>query len=710
MVNTTAEEFIKNLFQLTPAQHVTIRSPHAFNGVLPLKGIQLPNLTSGDWYFGVCPVDRNGAQVGVPVIWIDIDGSLQPPIELAMAPPSALVTSGNGLHLYYLSDTLLDFEQGMRIVKMAAHAFQGDIRVCEPRRVMRIPGSFNSKDPSNLKPCQLLSANWKSYSPTDLESRLVAAIVSKHWIKGSRHSLSLALGALLARAKWDLDRILNTIDYVCNHTQDSEQRDREIAAQDSALKYQQGLLTSYTALKDAMDKQFKTFVGLLGITSRDGELLIDDEVIGKELTLEQSMVWYVMDKFKDYRYGDGVLFRWKEKQWVQLESDERQLAHGIFHVLAKVKKVSGGEEYELGATNRLARNIAQQFMGYLMSSPMPAQLPGYIPLDNTVMKLPEFGTMAHDPTMYNRIVFPVDYDESATCPSWLEFLSQAIPDPAVQQYLKEWVGYCLLLGNPYHKMVWLYGPTGTGKSTFLLTLNMLFGNAAKTLYIDQITAQTVANISNAYLAICAELSGRTLDVTLVNQLVSEDVMTARHLYGREFKARFRGKLMVSSNYLPPVEHGEIGFWRRLGVIPFNEKPKRVNPYLLEEFAKELSGIFNWALEGLIALMTYEKTKTPWITPAAVLKITADYHTYADIFDEFFRTNIIYKKSGRIKRQLLYNAYRTWCKDNGHLPIAYNSNFINEVKKRGLEYDTMAFTWTGGELTTISLGMPGAVQP
>jgi len=76
-------------------------------------------------------------------------------IAALLVPPSLTVTTGGGLHLYWLlSRPLLlktkdGLSQALQLLKsVAAHADVVDQSVSEPARILRIPGTLNYKYPT----------------------------------------------------------------------------------------------------------------------------------------------------------------------------------------------------------------------------------------------------------------------------------------------------------------------------------------------------------------------------------------------------------------------------------------------------------------------------------------------------------------------------------------------------------------------------------
>lgn len=117
-------------------------------------------------YFGVC-TRRKGAASGAKencveavAIWVDIDAlKEQIPGETVLStlaylphPPSIVVNSGGGIHAYWMLEEPVDVstEKGRDAIEEAnrrlAMVLAGDLQCAEVARIMRIPGTHNSKD------------------------------------------------------------------------------------------------------------------------------------------------------------------------------------------------------------------------------------------------------------------------------------------------------------------------------------------------------------------------------------------------------------------------------------------------------------------------------------------------------------------------------------------------------------------------------------
>jgi hypothetical protein len=95
------------------------------------------------------------------VLWVDLDSTIKDVASVTQAiananlpPPTMVVNSGNGFHLYWALKRELPPELARNVAK-GVHALLPSDATHDPTRVMRVPGTYNFKDPDNPKPCTL---------------------------------------------------------------------------------------------------------------------------------------------------------------------------------------------------------------------------------------------------------------------------------------------------------------------------------------------------------------------------------------------------------------------------------------------------------------------------------------------------------------------------------------------------------------------------
>jgi hypothetical protein len=86
-------------------------------------------------------------------------------------PPTRIIYSGNGVHVYW-KVTDLDAMTYLKLQRRLARYFDTDLAVSKIYQLMRTPGTLNTKDPDNLKPCTEEWSEDISYSSEQLDSLL----------------------------------------------------------------------------------------------------------------------------------------------------------------------------------------------------------------------------------------------------------------------------------------------------------------------------------------------------------------------------------------------------------------------------------------------------------------------------------------------------------------------------------------------------------
>jgi P4 family phage/plasmid primase-like protien len=234
---------------------------------------------------------------------------------------------------------------------------------------------------------------------------------------------------------------------------------------------------------------------------------------------------------------------------------------------------------------------------------------GKIAAENCVIDLIEETTYQHSPHYNFLSSLGSAFDPDATCPRWRAFLKEVVDSDTDRQKLQEFAGYCLHhWGLPYHKALFLVGPTASGKSTFLDTINALLGEGTTaSLTPQQMTSERFggAELHGKWANIRNDIPAETVNNTgMFKELVAGDPIKAEEKYKDPFMFRPNAKHLFSANQLPETDTDDEAFYRRILLCPFPETIPRAerDPGLDEKLQAELPGILNWAIEGLQRLL------------------------------------------------------------------------------------------------------------
>jgi putative DNA primase/helicase len=277
---------------------------------------------------------------------------------------------------------------------------------------------------------------------------------------------------------------------------------------------------------------------------------------------------------------------------------------------------------------------------------------------------------------------PFTYDANAECPLFKEYINRVLPNKELQDILAEFIGYIFIKNLKLEKCLLLYGSGANGKSVFFEIINALLGKENITnLSLGNLSEEhNRALIANKLLNYGSEIRG-SVDSDLFKQLVSNEPVQCRFKYGNTFMINDYAKMCFNCNELPKdVEHSEA-FFRRFIIIPFDVTipEEERNPDLADEIiTTELSGIFNWVIQGLNRILFHRGFTHSDLAKEAV----ENYKKQSDSVCLFLEEGG-YKKSNEAFKlmKFLYPQYREFCQHDGYKPLTKN-NFGRRLKNLG----------------------------
>jgi putative DNA primase/helicase len=290
-----------------------------------------------------------------------------------------------------------------------------------------------------------------------------------------------------------------------------------------------------------------------------------------------------------YAYQDGV---WRDDDNERL----RQLAGEALDIGFSKSVVS-----ELEAQVRKDRQFDQEELGAPEATIMTES--GLLDLRERELHEPRPDHMA-------LAKIPTEYDPSADCPRWQEFVSESVETEAERLKLQEYAGYCLWRhSQDFGKALFLVGPTDSGKGTALKGIKQVLGreNVAAESLNDLIqtrwgAAQLFGNIANIRNEVTP--SGLSEVQKFKEYTGGEDEVSAEFKGQDKFQFVVTQKFLFSTNEVPTVANADEAFYNRLLFVRFPNTvpPEEQDKSLLDKLADEKSGILNWMLDGLDRLL------------------------------------------------------------------------------------------------------------
>ena len=332
---------------------------------------------------------------------------------------------------------------------------------------------------------------------------------------------------------------------------------------------------------------------------------------------------------------------------------------------------------------------------------------------NGTLNLRTLQFQEHRPEDFLTMVSGVTYDPAAACPRWLTFINEVMcGDQQLASYLQRALGYALSGDTTLECLFILYGATSrNGKGTTMETFLKIMGDYGKTSNPEMLStkfgntnvsgpSEEIARLAGIRFVNISEPEKKiTFNAALVKRLTGNDTINARYLHENSFDFKPVFKIFINTNYLPNVSDMTLFDSGRLKIIPFKrhfqeaEQDKGLKALFAEE--DNLSGIFNWCLEG------YKDFRRERLeSPKAVVEAIQEYREESDRISQFIDAWLEKGEAYEVRTSAAYKLYKQWCEKYGyHVENSKNFNssmqrFFEIRKKRPLD---------GGSVTTMLIG-------
>jgi len=296
---------------------------------------------------------------------------------------------------------------------------------------------------------------------------------------------------------------------------------------------------------------------------------------------------------------------------------------------------------------------------------------------------------------------PVEYDPDADCPTFLNFLKQILPDERDRLTIQEIFG-SFLYRVPVDRAFFFFGEGANGKSTLIKVMRAFLGaeNIA-TRSLQEIIQGRFSKIdlyqklANLYYDMPATALASTGDF---KALTSGDPMTADRKFKDAIQFENYAKMVFSGNAIPPARDETDAFFRRWVIISFpvqflpadavnrmiangefsDKTMKNIRiavpqDKLLAEMTspRELSGVLNWALEGLKRLIDRGFSFSSELT---IEETHEKYQALSNTVHAFVseECEITGDPADKIPKDELYAAYSAFCDKKKLAPFSYET--------------------------------------
>lgn len=271
------------------------------------------------------------------------------------------------------------------------------------------------------------------------------------------------------------------------------------------------------------------------------------------------------------------------------------------------QKISGNPSKGVGRD--IVEGLFKQFPYTVMNFGV-AQAQGKINFLNGTLDLGTRNVSQHSFTDYFRYVLPYNCISGASCPMFMKYLDEVLPDKKTQMVLAEYIGWLFLPDLKLEKVLFLYGSGCNGKSVFVDIIEALLGrdNVSHESLSDmcgEFGGNSRANLAGKLLNTCSDVAPNAFSGDIFKRIASGEPISAKILYKDVVTITDYARMIFCLNELPKTNDRSDGYFRRFLIVPFKVQiPKsKIDPKLAQKIiSTELPGIMNWVLDGMRRLI------------------------------------------------------------------------------------------------------------
>lgn len=266
-----------------------------------------------------------------------------------------------------------------------------------------------------------------------------------------------------------------------------------------------------------------------------------------------------------------------------------------------------------------------------------------------------------------------EYDPDARSPMFEDFLDKFLPDAELRSWAQRVAGYSMLGGNPKRRIIFCWGPTSSGKSTFAELIQAALGTYAGTFNLsmlrenqDERPRPDLVNAVHQRAIFAFEASSDwKLHADMIKRSTGQDKILARLPHSGTPIAKIPDFTpWVITNNIPTINGADQALYRRLCTVLFPNtiEDSREN----EDFRitlvgnGELPGVLAWLVEGWNLYCQDGLSDPPAQVMLSELKMREQFTDIDQFLKECCDTGGGYKEVP----SLLYERYEEWCDTNG----------------------------------------------
>jgi putative DNA primase/helicase len=628
-------------------------------------------------------------------------------------PPTTVIHTGGGFHCYWvLNNPVCQKDVGVEAIesvnKALSRLLKGDNGPTHIATILRVPCTYNFKDPNNPRQVTIVKAGGPKYKIEDFQHMVATEKAS---IPENQPATEEQNAPDELPDNWDNDLMnLHVSDRIKNlilHGKDKNYPSRSEA--DMAV---------ILALihKGFGENEIKQIFQNYPIGEKYREHSNPDQYLKHSIKSAKDLSNLSEEEMADPLFISGAIIKDKsgndkldpinfeeyfaKKYRLKFLDNEKAFFqyNGKCYELCTEDNLNSNCQIELGVKRKLfTPKILKEFLHYskgdIQCSTHNATVDQvkYLTLQNGLFDLDQGILVDHSPSIFTTNLLPYDYDPSAKCPLWLKYLDDVFMGNQDKIMIaQEAMGYVLLKKIPTPAIFFLLGTGSNGKSVFVNTITNLFGE-------ENVSSISLSRLSQEYYTLgifgkMANISSETphakmISTDNVKAAVAGDWIIGRDPYKRPVKFKPYAKHFIAMNQQPTTDDNTHGWYRRIYILKFERtfRQEEMDVFLTDKLTGELSGIFNWAFEGYKRLKdkNYVLHNGEALQEAKIDYQRGNSNAVSFILNKYIKVD---SRAEYVLLKELYKQYCDYCEFNEESDILRKSDFKKTLSSMGYIID------------------------
>lgn len=364
----------------------------------------------------------------------------------------------------------------------------------------------------------------------------------------------------------------------------------------------------------------------------------------------------------------------------------------------------GPQPQLIEVTTALVTNVIQAIDGMILLplsrvANAPAWLDGdaswppheVLPAFNSLIHLPSLVdhvscSRAHTPNFFARHSFGYHFSREAPAPElWLDLLHNKWwpGDDKSVFLLQEWIGYLLTPDTSHQKMLYLIGPSRSGKGTIARVIKSLIGeyNCDWPTLSKLEDKFSLLGMMGKLVAIFADakVGARSDTNQIVERLLSitgEDSQTIDRKHRDAFTAKISARLMIIANDPPRLRDPANALTSRILTLKMSNSFRgSEDQTLTARLMREMPGILLWAIDGWERL----REQGRFTVPDSSLEMETEIRNLTSPIVPFLEDECRIGPDYSCPVEDLYNRWKQWCSQHGRDHVGDLDQFGRSLK-------------------------------